>query len=102
MSSNSIKWLVGAVGVPFVIVLISSIYAYQGYIDGRQDKAISETKQDSVALFQETQKNLKEVSDNGRKTAEALSQVATTLKEIDTRGSMALRDHEKLRDGGVH
>ena len=102
MNSDSTKWIIGAVTIPLFVVLITAIATYQGYVDSSQDSAIIETKKDSLSRFQEAQKTLQEVSENGRKTAEALNQVATTLKEIDSRGSMALRDHERLRNGEVH
>lgn len=102
MNNEHLKWWIGAISIPMIVLFFTAISTYQSYVDRKQDSAIEETKRDSMSRFQEAQEALQEVSDNGRKTAEALSQVATTLREIDSRGSMALRDHERLRDGEVH
>lgn len=91
MNKDHFKWIVGAVAIPMGLLLIGAMSQYQRYIDDRQDKATIKSEE-----------TIERVADNQRRTAEALALVANTVNEIDARGSLALRGHERLRDGEAH
>lgn len=101
MTDNT-RWVVAAVAAPLILVLFGGMATMQRHTDTRQDSAITGNSASMGKLHREQQLLLEKLSDNNVKTAEALSQVATTLKELDDRGSHALRSHERSRGEGAH
>jgi hypothetical protein len=101
MSENT-RWVLTVMAMPLILFLFGGLVTMQGYTDTRQDSAIVGNSNVMSKLHREQQLLLEKLSDNNMKTAEALSQVATTLKELDDRGSHALRSHEKVRGEGAH
>lgn len=66
------------VAATFSIFVVSTILGFQSGVDSRQDQQLAR------------------LSENDRDTAEALRDVAATLREIDQRGTLVFRAHERL------
>ena len=95
------KWILGGVlGIATFILTI--MINFQHGIDLNQNAATAQVRQEATDYRKEQRAALERFSDNNRMTAEALKEVATTLKEIDMRGSKALREHERIRGEEAH
>ena len=98
MGSNenlNAKWIVGA-GMTFSIFVVTTILGFQTGIDARQDERIADVDKQYTELMEKQDRLFEKLSDNDRRTAEALKDVAATLREIDKRGTEVFREHERL------
>lgn len=73
----NLAWVLG-IAATFSIFVVTTILGFQSGVDSRQDRQLSR------------------LSENDRDTAEALRDVAATLREIDQRGTLVFRAHERL------
>jgi uncharacterized Zn finger protein (UPF0148 family) len=95
--SLSLKWVIG-VTTTICAFIVTTLIGFQGNVDSRQDELLKENER----RLEETIKSQADLSErlsrDSRSIAEALKDVSATLREIDARGSQALREHER-REG---
>ena len=82
-STVNMAWVLG-VGVTLTVFVVTTVLGFQSEVDSRQDQHLSK------------------LSENDRDTAEALRDVAATLREIDQRGTLVFRSHERLNAEEAH
>jgi type II secretory pathway component PulF len=95
------KWVIGGFAAIAAFIL-TFVLRYQDGIDASQDMDRANIRTESVNFRKEQQVVNQKLSEGSRVIAEALKEVATTLKEVDSRGSQALREHERMRGEGAH
>ena len=91
----STKWVLG-VAVTLSIFVVTTILGFQNVVDSRQDDRITEVNAQYNKVTERQERLFEKLSENDRHTAEALKDVAATLREIDRRGTQVFREHERL------
>jgi hypothetical protein len=95
------RWVVAG-GMSVSVFVLTTILTFQGVVDSRQDDRIADVDARQEASMLRQDSVFEKLSENGRRTAEALSDVAATLREMDRRGTQVFREHELRREEEVH
>lgn len=91
----NMKWIVGT-GMTLSIFVVTTILGFQSGVDSRQDARIKDVDAQYEAVTKRQEQLFEKLSENDRRTAEALKDVAATLREIDRRGTQVFREHERM------
>jgi hypothetical protein len=98
---STTKWILGGV-VTIAAFIISFVIRSQGIVDASQDLHRSNMSNTATEFRRVQRETNKQLYDDSKEIAETLRSVATTLLEVDERGSKALRVHERTRGEEVH
>lgn len=85
-------------GVTGLIAIIGFPMLNQHRVDASQDTRIQSVEDRQKAATVELRAANRVLAEDTRKTAEALKAVASIVHEMDQRGTMAGREHERDRD----
>lgn len=95
------KWAIGGI-ITIAAFIITFVVRSQQLVDAAQDMNMAEINT-SALEFRKTQRETnQQLYDDSKEIAKVLSQVATTLQEVDDRGSKTLRVHERIRGEEAH
>ena len=92
------RWAVGGV-MTFVATILVFVLANINDHNLKQDNQISSIQAENKQSAIHMERAFRELSEQNASTAKVLEGVVKTLEAIDTRGSEALRDHEKEDHG---